>query len=153
MSAAATVLFLITLPMTTLTSFAEHYQCGAADDPVAVACYREEVKDFLQSWVVAWGKGDVDQYLEHYAPFGSPKPNMTRQEWEAERRLRLSNSANVVVTLELDSMGISEDGSLDVIFVQSFQSPTYRDIVKKQLFLKRHDQNLVIQREVTLSQP
>ncbi len=153
MSAAATVLFLITLPMTTLTSFAENYQCGAPDSPRAVECYREEVKDFLQSWVVAWGNGDVDRYLQHYVPFGSPKPNMTRSAWEQERRARLRNSGDIAVTLELDSMGIAEDGSLDVIFVQSFQSPPYKDIVKKQLFLKRQGSHLQIQREVTLNQP
>lgn len=150
MNAVVTALFLITLPVSTLTSFAEEFQCGAPSDPRAVDCYRREVKDFLQSWVVAWSQGDAEAYLNHYDPVMSPKPEMTREEWEMERRQRVASAGDIVVTLELDSMGIAPDGSLDVIFVQSYESETYKDVVKKQLFLRREASQLKIQREVTV---
>lgn len=150
MSSIATILFVITMPITTLTSLAEDYHCGAADDPIAVECYSREVKDFLQSWVVAWGSGDVDEYLQHYIANGSPRVSMTRAEWEADRRRKLRHSDDVVVTLELDSLGIGREGDLDVIFVQNYRSDRYSDVVKKQLFLKREGSSYKIQREVTI---
>lgn len=150
MNSIATVIFLITLPVSTLTSFAEEFNCGAPDSPRAVECHRREVKDFLQSWVHAWGSGDADNYIEHYSPFSSPREGMSRGQWEADRRARIGGNNEIVVTLELDSMGISQDGTLDVIFIQSYQSANYKDVVKKQLFLKREDGGLRIQREITV---
>lgn len=150
MSSIATVLFVITMPITTLTSLAEEYHCGAADDPIAVECYSREVKDFLQSWVVAWGNGDVDEYMAHYISSNSPRISMTRAEWEADRRQVLRSSDDVVVSLQLDSLGIGRDGDLDVIFVQNYRSNIYTDVVKKQLFLKRDGSSYKIQREVTI---
>ena len=58
---------------------------------------------------------------------------------------------HVVTALELDSMGIGQDGSLDVIFVQSYESETYKDVVRKQLFLTRENSELKILREVTIT--
>jgi len=150
MSAVAVLLYVFTMPMTTLTSFAEEYQCGTGSDPVAIECYTGEVKEFLQSWVVAWGNGDAEAYMDHYVPFGSPRINQSRDDWENERRQRLEQTLGIVVTLELDSMGIGKDGELDVIFTQSYRSGNYSDVVKKQLFLERHLNGLRIKREITL---
>jgi outer membrane protein, adhesin transport system len=146
----AAILFVITMPVTTLTSFAEEYRCGPVNNPKAVECYSREVKDFLQSWVISWGNGDSDAYIEHYVPFRSPRTNISRDDWEADRRERIEHTEGIVVTLELDSLGIGKNGDLDVIFVQNYQSKNYSDVVKKQLFLKRDKNGLKIQREVTI---
>jgi len=148
MSSLATILFVITMPMTSLTSLAEEYHCGAADDPIAVQCYSREVKEFLQSWVVAWGDKDVDAYIQHYVPLDSPRIAMSRDEWEADLQRLLKQSQEIVVTLELDSLGIGRNGDLDVIFVQNYRSDNYTDVVKKQLFLKRDGGSYKIQREM-----
>ena len=150
MSAVAVLLYVFTMPMTTLTSFAEEYQCGIGSDPIAVECYTGEVKEFLQSWVVAWGNGDPEAYMDHYVPFESPRINQSRDEWEKERRQRLNQTDGIVVTLELDSLGIGKNGELDVIFIQSYRSGKYSDVVKKQLFLARDPMGLRIKREMTL---
>jgi hypothetical protein len=150
MSAIAVLLYVFTMPMTTLTSFAQEYQCGTASEPEAIECYSGEVKEFLQSWVIAWGEGDAESYLDHYSPFLSPRINQSRDEWEQERRQRLDQSNEIVVTLELDSMGISKDGELDVIFIQNYRSGNYSDVVRKQLFLERDPSGLRIKRELTL---
>jgi len=146
----AALLFVITMPGTTLTSFAEEVRCGSVNDPKAVECYSREVKEFLQSWVISWGNGDADAYIDHYVPFRSPRVNTSRDEWEADRRERLEQTDDIVVTLELDSLGIGKNGDLDVIFIQNYQSENYSDVVKKQLFLKRDFDGLKIQREVTI---
>ena len=148
MSSLATILFVITMPRTSLTSLAEEYHCGAADDPIAVQCYSREVKEFLQSWVVAWGDKDVDAYIQHYVPLDSPRIAMSRDEWEADLQRLLKQSQEIVVTLELDSLGIGRNGDLDVIFVQNYRSDNYTDVVKKQLFLKRDGGSYKIQREM-----
>lgn len=150
MNAIAALLFVITMPGTTLTSFSEEIRCGPVNDPKAVECYSREVKEFLQSWVVSWGNGDADAYIDHYVPFRSPRVNTSRDKWEADRRKRIEQTSDIVVTLELDSLGIGKNGDLDVIFIQNYQSENYSDVVKKQLFLKRDFDGLKIQREVTI---
>lgn len=150
MNSIAALLFVITMPATMLTSFAQESRCGPASDPVAVECYSREVKEFLQSWVVSWGSGDADAYIDHYVPFRSPRVDSSREQWETERRLRLEQAKDIIVTLELDSLGIGQNGNLDVIFIQNYQSENFSDVVKKQLFLKRDPGGLKIQREVTI---
>ena len=150
MSAVAVLLYVFTMPMTTLTSFAQENQCGTGSDPIAVKCHTGEVKEFLQSWVVAWGNGDQEAYIDHYVPFRSPRINQSRDEWEKERRQQLNQTNEIVVTLELDSLGIGKDGDLDVIFLQNFRSGNYSDVVKKQLFLERDPMGLRIKKEITL---
>ena len=150
MGSIVTVLFVLTMPMTSLTSLAEEYHCGAADDPIAVECYSREVKEFLQTWVIAWGNGDADGYIGHYISNDSPRVDQSREQWEKDRRNRLLATNNIVVTLELNSMGIGRNGDLDVIFVQNYHSENYNDVVKKQLFLKRDGDSYKIQREITI---
>ena len=150
MSTVAVLLFVFTLPMTTMTSFAQDYQCGTGRDPVAIECHSDEIKEFLQSWVVAWGNGDTEGYFKHYVPFKSPSISESRLEWENERRQRLISSSDIVVTLELDSMGIGSNGELDVIFVQNYRSGSYSNVVKKQIFLERDPGGLLIKREIAL---
>ena len=150
MNAVAALLFVITMPVTTLTSFAQESRCGSINDPTAIECYSREVKEFLQSWVISWGNGDADAYIDHYVPFSSPRINTSRDKWEAERRQRLEQTDGIVVTLELDSLGIGKNGNLDVIFTQNYQSENFSDVVKKQLFLKRNHSGLKIQREITI---
>ena len=148
----ASLLLVVTLPVSTLTSFAEEYRCGSGSNPQTVECYRQEVKEFLRSWVVAWGNGDPEAYIEHYVPFRSPRNQMSREQWEKDRYNKLSNAGDISVTLELDSLGVGANGNLDVIFIQNYQSASYEDTVRKQLFLHRADDGLKIQREVTLDQ-
>ena len=88
----SSLLFVIAMPVSTLTSFAEEFHCGPTGDPLAVECYRREVKEFLQSWVVSWGNGDPDAYIEHYVPFRSPRTNMSRDQWESDRRGKLQET-------------------------------------------------------------
>lgn len=152
MSAAATLLFVVTMPVSTLVSYADGFHCGHDKGVRAVECYRSEVKQFLQSWVIAWGDSEVNDYIEHYATFESPRPDMTRSQWEAERKNRLTRNEDIAVTLELDSMGISDSGDVDVIFLQNYVSDSYHDVVKKQLFLQRSPDGLKIKREVVLEQ-
>ncbi len=150
MSAIPLVLFVLTMPLTTLTSFAQDEGCERYKDQAAIECYSKEVKEFLQSWVVAWGNRDADAYMGHYIPFRSPRIDQPRDQWEADRRHRLAQAGDITVTLELDSLGVGPDGNLDVIFVQNYHSDNYSDVVKKQLFLTHDEDGLKIQREITI---
>lgn len=141
---------LLMLLLTACIPAASAAPCGTPDTPGALECYRMEIRAFLQSWVNAWGKGDYDAYVLHYENVTSPRFGQSRQQWESDRRARLESSGDIEVSLELESMGIDDDGSLDVIFVQSYESSVYRDVVRKQLFLKRSPDGLRIQKEATI---
>ncbi len=63
---------------------------------------------------------------------------MSRSEWEAQRRLRLSRPAFVTVTL--DQLSAAVEGEMaSVGFVQTYESDTFGDEVTKSLILIREE--------------
>jgi ketosteroid isomerase-like protein len=53
----------------------------------------ELVDEAVHSWAQSWDRGDVSQYLEHYADDFVPAGGLTRAQWEQQRRMRLKSSA------------------------------------------------------------
>lgn len=98
-------------------------------------CQAPNIKMFLRSWVSAWADGDFEGYLSHYTTGRSPRSDMTREEWEAHRRARISPDQDIKIDLKLESMGLEDSGIYDVVFVQHYRSETYSDQVRKRLFL------------------
>ena len=112
-----------------------------------VECYKDAIHRFLQSWVTAWGKGNIVGYLGHYVPGVSPDSDLSAAEWEEERRKMLAGKAGTAISLELESMMVDETGVAEVIFVQSCLAPNCSDPVLKMLSLVRSGTTFRIQRE------
>jgi len=54
----------------------------------------------IQSRAAAWSAQDVPRYLSHYAAQQRPDAQLGRQEWEAQRRARLTRSAAIKVDVD-----------------------------------------------------
>ena len=113
-------------------------------------CPSIELKVFLAEWVQAWGKGDAETYISYYVTDHSPSAGLSRRQWEASRRSRITADRGIEVELELESMSIDEEGVIDVIFQQKYKSRSYQDVTTKQLYLVRVGDQLRIQREIVL---
>lgn len=125
-------------------------RCPGPDTAEGLACREAAVRDLLQTWVVAWAEADVETYLDLYDEGPMQGPDEFQDSRDALRREQLLAQQNVVLTLELESMGIDEDGNLDVVFVQNYRSSSRRSALRKQLFLSWHGAALKIRREVVL---
>lgn len=90
----------------------------------------------VEGWRVAWSGQDVDGYINAYADDYAPD-GATHAAWTRQRRQRLTapNAINVGV----DDMEIEFPGEdlARVTFVQSYQSDSYNDRVRKTLTLTR----------------
>jgi Tfp pilus assembly protein PilF len=107
----------------------------------------------IQSWAAAWSAQDVPRYLSHYAAGRSPEENLSREEWESQRRVRLTKPAAIKVDVDNFQVRSAGPQRVEVIFVQRYRSDNYRDQVRKQLALERHDGNWKITSERTLATP
>jgi hypothetical protein len=105
---------------------------------------------FLRSWVRAWSSGDSEAYFRHYLGSVSPVADLSRAEWEADRRRRIEGRSDIRIRLDLESMMVHADGLTEVQFIQSYSRPGYADRVRKQLMLTREVGRLLIVSERTI---
>ena len=113
-------------------------------------CSVGDVRRLMKNWVLAWGAGDVDAYLNFYTKTRSPRDDMNRSQWEANRRQRVSPDRDAEINLKLESLGVSDSGLFDVVFRQNYISRDYQDTVRKRLFLLREADGLKIWKEEVL---
>lgn len=91
----------------------------------------------VQAWAAAWSAQDVASYLDHYADDARPDPRLSRADWEAQRRERLTRPSAIQVDLDNFRVRARGEDRLDVTFVQRYRSDTYQDRVRKELSLVR----------------
>ena len=120
--------------------------CSGTTEELLV-CYAPEVKEFLRQWVRSWGEGDIETYLSLYNSIRSPVDGMDRAAWESHRRARVSPDRQIEINLKLESMGLEDSGIFDVVFTQQYESETYKDQMRKRLFLIREAGELRIWKE------
>ncbi len=87
------------------------------------------------SWAQAWADGEVDNYLAFYAAGYTPARGLSREQWEAQRRERLSRPGSVEIRLNAVATQLDNPGRGRVSFDQSYRSETYSDRVRKTLEL------------------
>lgn len=113
------------------------------DGPIVPAVDSQtEVESFLGGWVAAWSDQRVDDYLDYYASSYDPG-DLSRDEWEFERRTRISGPEFIRIRVTgisvLPLAGDEAGRSARATFVQSYRSDTYRDTVFKTLDLIREE--------------
>lgn len=124
--------------------------CPPPESAEGIACRESAVRALLQQWVVAWANADVETYLDLYDDTRADGSDRFRASRDELRRQRLLAQKDVVITLELESMAIDDDGAVDVIFVQRYRSASVSSELRKQLFLGWRNGSLKIRREVVL---
>lgn len=118
-------------------------EAGAASDADGA-----QVRQLVRDWADAWRNGRFDEYLSYYlADFRGQAGS--RKAWEAQRRSRVAGRKDisidlgpVLVQFNLDDPDISR-----AVFLQSYKSPSWCDVVEKTLDLKRTPMGWRISRE------
>lgn len=108
------------------------------------------VETAVLDWAVAWSSQDVDRYLSFYSDDFVPPENLSLNEWQQQRRVRLSKPE--FINIELTSMAINMTSSdtASAIFTQSYSSDTYQDKVKKKLLLHKQNNEWKILEEISI---
>ncbi len=115
---------------------------------------RAEVLKAVNAWAEAWSEQDVDAYLASYSAGFRPEGGVSRANWAALRRDRVSRPSRIRIgvsnpTVAVVSDGLSEaDNLMRVTFRQEYQSNSFGDTVTKVLEL-RDENGWKIVREYT----
>jgi colicin import membrane protein len=110
---------------------------GTSTDKLAAAQGRDPgpVLNAVQHWADAWQGQDVEGYLASYAQGFTPSHGLSREQWQAQRRQRLSKPGHIEVELEGLSVVFLAAGGARVRFLQRYRSDRYRDKTRKSLHL------------------
>jgi outer membrane protein len=107
---------------------------------------RSAVLDAVNQWAHAWSKQDVQNYLDAYAEDFKTPDGVSRDNWAAQRRKRITNKNHIVIQVE--SPQITIDGNTATVnFRQIYQSDRLTGQSNKTLVLTKRDGHWKIQQE------
>ena len=104
----------------------------------------------LKSWTEAWMAQDFAAYNAFYAVNFVPGNGLSRADWEAMRRSRLSGRQIITVQLENPQLSFSGTERARLSFRQVYQSNVYRDVTQKTLEMERIDGRWLIVSETSV---
>ena len=108
----------------------------------------ESVMRALDNWKSAWEASDVDLYLAAYSDEFEPNSNISYESWKARRSKIVGRQENRRISLKNIKTVFSKDGGRAVVdFNQAFESDSYKDNVRKRIYLKNHFDRWLIVRE------
>jgi tetratricopeptide (TPR) repeat protein len=120
---------------------------GKAEQPAANP--KLEVEKTVREWAQAWSKQDVTQYLDFYAPDFKVPGKATREDWEAERRQRLTAPARIEVSLSNLQIKLNKSGEAEARFRQTYRSDRLTSRTSKSLILAKSGDRWLIREERT----
>jgi tetratricopeptide (TPR) repeat protein len=100
---------------------------------------QKDIVSAVRSWANAWSAQDVDRYLSSYAAEYTPPGGLSRGDWEAQRRKRLTDPKYIKVEIAGIQVHALGNGQARASFRQKYQSDTYSDQVRKTLLLKKNN--------------
>jgi tetratricopeptide (TPR) repeat protein len=117
-----------------------------AEKPAANASV--DVLKTLNGWAQAWSKKDVDGYLSYYArDFKTPKGE-PRDQWEKDRRARISAPKSIAVEIATPKVVLDGPSQARVTFRQTYRSDVFKGTSSKTVvMLKGADGRWQIQEE------
>ncbi|MCP4205282.1 MAG: hypothetical protein GY769_25510 [bacterium] len=89
----------------------------------------------VRAWAVAWAGQRVDDYLGHYGAAFRPPDGLSRSDWEAVRRIRLTRPRSIEVLVDDFEVEVLNDYQARVAFDQTYRSDRFADKVRKTLLL------------------
>jgi hypothetical protein len=105
-----------------------------------------EISDVLNQWAAAWAAKDVKKYLSFYADTFEPG-KLSRKEWEAQRRARLGDRAQIRIKLSDMEVNVLSKHRAKVSFKQEYISDKYRDLGNKMITVVKLSGAWKIQKE------
>ena len=105
------------------------------------------VEKIIKKWANSWTVQDVDSYLEYYGQEFIPPNRMRRDEWEQDRRRRITRPNYINVTLADIKIKPYKKGYVEVTLTQTYHSDIYSDRVKKQILMQKVSNKWLITQE------
>jgi len=108
------------------------------DEKVIVSSTSKQfIIDSVNQWANAWSEQDVDKYLAAYANEFIPTKGLTKKRWEKIRIERLLAPGFIKITLSNLKISMRGENYAKVNFMQTYQSDSYKDRIKKELLLEK----------------
>lgn len=98
---------------------------AASPVPSAASCSPEVVTAQVNNWATAWRQKDVDAYMKVYSDKFNPEPPLSREEWEKQRKQRLTSPGKINLTLS--NVQVTCDGDkAKATFNQDYSVTNYK---------------------------
>jgi tetratricopeptide (TPR) repeat protein len=101
----------------------------------------------VNGWAKAWAARDVDAYLSFYSADFQPEAGLSRADWEAQRRSRISKASRIAVRVVNPQVTTVDDRTLRVSFTQDYSSDAFTDKAGKLIELRDEGGSWKIVRE------
>ena len=132
-------------PKPAATSTPKPTQSAAASTPTG--SQETAVVTAVSNWAQAWSEQDVTAYLSHYAPNFDPPGELSRSDWEKQRRSRVTRPKLIQVEVTEPEVSFKGAESAVVRFRQRYKSDTIDSTGYKTLTMTRSAQGWLIVRE------
>lgn len=104
--------------------------------PLAAEPVLPPVEDFIAAWTASWQAQDLDAYLASYDAGFVPPQDLSREDWEAQRRRVIGNAVDIRVSAEApEEISEAPDGMRIVRFWLDYSAASYADRTLKELLL------------------
>lgn len=100
----------------------------------------EQLRNTLDMWAAAWSEKNAEQYLANYAADFKVPGKLSRRQWEIFRRGRLRRPSRINVTVQLNSLALTEPNIVEIRIRQIYKSNLHNDTINKLLRMKRTDE-------------
>ncbi len=136
---------------TPMTPPAASPAAAAATTPVSAPSAADEaaITQALQTWAQAWSHQNADAYLAAYAPQFKTPDNLSRPQWEALRRARISKPKHISVQLSDLHIVQSDTDHATAGFTETYHSNLIDSVGHKTLNLTRVHGNWLIVQELS----
>ena len=118
---------------------------GNADVPTIelTPAQKQVITNTIDQWKSAWVEQNVDQYLSFYSPGFVPAGDITRDQWAALRRQRITSQTELKINIQNLKLE-SKNGKVIANFSQDYKSSKLSEISAKTLVLENQGDRWLI---------
>jgi len=135
-----------TAPATTLAS-STSADAGQKASEKPAPFNNNEVLKVVHEWAAAWSSKNVKRYLAFYAEDFKTPGGESRNDWEAQRRERISKPKSIHVSISDPKVKLIDGSHASVSFRQSYRASHLKTSSSKTLVLVKSGGNWLIQEE------
>lgn len=110
-----------------------------APDEQTEARPANEVVAAVRNWAEAWSRQDYDAYIGYYTHDFPNDGRTSREQWLAQRKVRLTHKDWIKVEVISPEVTRIDNDNVHVTFIQTYDSPSYSDKVRKSLLMRHTD--------------
>lgn len=101
--------------------------------PAAAAPSEDDAQGLatLTAWTQAWSAKDVGSYFTYYAADFKPDGGVSRAQWEAQRRERITKPGHISVRVINPQVTRADAHHMRINFIQDYRSDSFNDQISK----------------------